>query len=71
MCLNFRHGQRHGSKLVMPSAIITSNKIVITLNPKSTFTDNDAWKYFRYHRLTLVFGAFRHEASTCYGFMKL
>ncbi|RCV13732.1 hypothetical protein SETIT_2G369300v2 [Setaria italica] len=40
------HGQRHGSKLVMPSAITNSNKIVIIFDPKSTFTENDAWNYF-------------------------
>ncbi|CAN6219384.1 unnamed protein product [Urochloa humidicola] len=46
-----QHGQHHGFKLVMPlpSAENSSNKIFITFDPKSIFTENDAWNYFSHY----------------------
>ncbi|PUZ72677.1 hypothetical protein GQ55_2G413800 [Panicum hallii var. hallii] len=44
-----QYGQIHGSKLVMPSAINSSHQIFITFDPKSTFTENDAWNYFSHY----------------------
>jgi hypothetical protein len=46
----------------MPSAINSSHQIFITFDPKSTFTENDAWNYFRYCCLTLVFAALAMKA---------
>ncbi|KAF8664264.1 hypothetical protein HU200_054809 [Digitaria exilis] len=42
-------GQNHGFKLVMPSAINSSNQILITFDPRSKFTASDAWNYFRHY----------------------
>ncbi|CAN6184001.1 unnamed protein product [Urochloa humidicola] len=46
-----QHGQHHGFKLVMPlpSAENSSNQIFITFDPKSIFTENDAWNYFSHY----------------------
>ena len=43
-----------GFKLVMSPTGNGSDQIYITFGPKSTFTKEDAWNYFRYHRLILV-----------------
>ena len=43
-----------GFKLVMSPTGNGSDQIYITFGPKSTFTKEDVWNYFRYHRLILV-----------------
>ncbi|XP_066395128.1 uncharacterized protein [Miscanthus floridulus] len=41
--------QHHGFELVLPSARSGSNQIFITFDPESSFTKNDAWKYFSHY----------------------
>ncbi|KXG36565.1 putative zinc finger CCCH domain-containing protein 51 isoform X3 [Sorghum bicolor] len=41
--------QHHGFELVLPSARYASNQIFITFDPESSFTKNDAWKYFSHY----------------------
>ena len=61
----------HSSKLGVPSARSDPNQIYVVFLPESKFTEEDVLNYFRYCRLTLVFGAFLNEASTCYVVMQL